>query len=308
MSKVLVTGVNGFVGQHLAKELAENGYTVVGVGGAQGATDQSADVAEYQVLDLTNPKEAAQINFKDIVGVIHLAGMAAVGPSFDDPLLYMNVNVGIEVNLFEAAMKQGAAPRFVVISSGTLYDPKAELPLTERSPVLPSSPYAVSKFGQEQMGLYYATRGFDTIIARPFNHIGPGQGPGFLIPDLAEQIVAIEESKAEKLLVGNLDAKRDYTDVRDIVRAYRLLLEKGKSGETYNICSGKPLSGHEVLDGLLASTNVKPTVEQDPDKMRPSDNPIVYGSFDKIQEDTGWAPEIALATTFVDVIADWRSK
>jgi GDP-4-dehydro-6-deoxy-D-mannose reductase len=308
MSKVLVTGVNGFVGQHLAKELAENGYTVVGVGGAQGATDQSADVAEYQVLDLTNPKEAAQINFKDIVGVIHLAGMAAVGPSFDDPLLYMNVNVGIEVNLFEAAMKQGAAPRFVVISSGTLYDPKAELPLTERSPVLPSSPYAVSKFGQEQMGLYYATRGFDTIIARPFNHIGPGQGPGFLIPDLAEQIVAIEESKAEKLLVGNLDAKRDYTDVRDIVRAYRLLLEKGKSGETYNICSGKPLSGHEVLDGLLASTNVKPTVEQDPDKMRPSDNPIVYGSFDKIQKDTGWSPEIPLATTFTDVIADWRSK
>jgi GDP-4-dehydro-6-deoxy-D-mannose reductase len=308
MSKILVTGVNGFVGQHLAKELADNGYTVIGVGGAQGATEKSPYVADYQVLDLTNPGEAAKINFSDISGVVHLAGMAAVGPSFDDPMLYMNVNVGIEVNLFEAAMKQDAKPRFIIISSGTLYDPKAGLPLTEASPVLPNSPYAVSKFGQEQMGLYYETRGFETIIARPFNHIGPGQGPGFIVPDLTQQIVAIEKGNANEVLVGNLDAQRDYTDVRDIARAYRLLLEKGNSGEIYNICSGKALSGHDILKGILASTKLSPEIKQDPDKMRPSDNPIIYGSHDKLTNDTGWQPEIAIETTLADVVSDWRSK
>jgi GDP-4-dehydro-6-deoxy-D-mannose reductase len=308
MSKILVTGVNGFVGQHLAKELSDNGYEVIGVGGAQGATEKSPYVAEYQVLDLTNRDEAAKIDFSDIAGVIHLAGMAAVGPSFDDPMLYMNVNVGIEVNLFEAAMKQGAKPRFIIISSGTLYDPKADLPLTEESPVLPNSPYAVSKFGQEQMGLYYETRGFETIIARPFNHIGPGQGPGFIVPDLTQQVVAIEKGAVNELLVGNLDAQRDYTDVRDIARAYRLLFEQGRSGHTYNICSGKALSGHDVLKGILASTEINPEAKQDPDKMRPSDNPVIYGSFEKIAQDTGWAPEIKIETTLADVVSDWRNK
>jgi GDP-4-dehydro-6-deoxy-D-mannose reductase len=303
MSKILVTGVNGFVGQHLAKELADNGYTVIGVGGAQGATEQSPYVSEYQVLDLTNPQEADKIDFKDVSGVVHLAGMAAVGPSFDDPMLYMNVNVGIEVNLFEAAMKQEAKPRFIIISSGTLYDPQAQLPLTEESPVLPNSPYAVSKFGQEQMGLYYETRGFEVIIARPFNHIGPGQGPGFIVPDLAQQIVSAEKDNSSQILVGNLDAKRDYTDVRDIARAYRLLIEKGRSGETYNICSGKALSGHEILQGLLDSTQLKPDVKQDEAKMRPSDNPLIYGSYEKLANDTGWKPEIATNTTLADVIA-----
>lgn len=308
MSKILVTGVNGFVGQHLAKELADSGYSVIGVGGAQGATEKSPHVTEYQVLDLTKPDEAAQIDFSDIEGAVHLAGMAAVGPSFDDPMLYMNVNVGIEVNLFEAAMKQNAKPRFIIISSGTLYDPKASLPLTEGSPVLPNSPYAVSKFGQEQMGLYYGTRGLEAIIARPFNHIGPGQGPGFIVPDITQQVVAVEKGEAQEVLVGNLDAQRDYTDVRDIVRAYRLLLEKGKPGEIYNICSGKALSGHDILKGILASTEINPAIKQDPDKMRPSDNPIIYGSFDKLARDTGWKPEIKIETTLADVVSDWRDK
>jgi GDP-4-dehydro-6-deoxy-D-mannose reductase len=196
----------------------------------------------------------------------------------------------------------------VVVSSGTLYDPKASQPLIETSPVLPNSPYAVSKIGQEQMALYYETRGFETIIARPFNHIGPGQGPGFIVPDFAQQIVNIEKGVQQEMLVGNLDAKRDYTDVRDIVRAYRLLLEKGRSGEIYNICSGKPLSGHQILAGLSDATGTKPTARQDPAKMRPSDTPLLVGSHEKLATDTGWQPEIALEKTFADVIADWRSR
>ncbi len=308
MKRILVTGANGFVGQHLSKELADNGIEVVGVGGPRGATEKSPYVTTYLELDLTKPEDAKQIDFTNIDGVIHLAGLAAVDASFDEPMLYMNTNIGIQVNLFEAALAQKASPRFLIISSGNLYDASAELPLTESSPVLANSPYAVSKIGQEQMTLYYQTRGFECITARPFNHIGPGQGLGFIVPDLAKQIIEVEKGSAGQVMVGNLDAQRDYTDVRDIARAYRLLLEKGSSGEIYNICSGQARSGHEILNGLLALSDHKPEVQPDPARLRPSDNPLIYGSHDKLTEATGWQPEISLETTFADVMADWRSR
>ena len=158
MQKVLVTGANGFVGQHLVKELAENGMTVVGVGGQTGVTEKSPHVSEYMVLDLNDAEAVKKIDFKDIDGVIHLAGLAAVEPSFKDPMLYISTNIGIQVNLLEAALAQKASPRVLTISSGNLYDGKADLPLTELSPVLASSPYAVSKIGQEQMARYYQNR------------------------------------------------------------------------------------------------------------------------------------------------------
>ena len=202
-------------------------------------------------LDLNNPNDVEKVDFHGIDGVIHLAGLAAVGTSFSEPMNYINTNIGIEVNLFETALKQKAYPRFLIISSGTLYDPKAELPLIETSGVLPSSPYAISKLGQEQSAQYYSQRGFECIITRPFNHIGPGQGTGFILPDITKQVIEYEQGSSREILVGNLDAKRDYTDVRDIVRAYRLLIEKGRPSEVYNICSGRPLSGHEILDHVL---------------------------------------------------------
>jgi GDP-4-dehydro-6-deoxy-D-mannose reductase len=146
------------------------------------------------------------------------------------------------------------------------------------------------------------------VIARPFNHIGPGQNLGFLVPDLTKQVVDAERGLAEKIMVGNLEAKRDYTDVRDIARAYRLLLEKGKSGEAYNICSGVSHSGQEMLDLILAKAGSKVIVEQDPARMRPSDTPDIYGSHEKLTIDTGWQPEIPLETTLADVLADWRSR
>jgi GDP-4-dehydro-6-deoxy-D-mannose reductase len=307
MKKILVTGANGFVGQHLVKELSENGASVVGIGGHQVPTGETTYLEDYLELDLSKAAEAERIDFTNIDGVVHLAGLAAVGPSFDDPMFYINTNVGIEVNLLEAALKQNAKPRVLVISSGNLYDPKAPVPLTEESPVDPSSPYAVSKIGQEQMGHYYAKRGLECIIVRPFNHIGPGQGPGFIVPDLAKQIVDVEKGAASEILVGNLDAQRDYTDVRDIVRAYRLLLEKGQPGDTYNISSGKPLSGHDILKGLQQAAGSQAPVKQDPSKVRPSDIPVLYASYDKLAHDTGWQPEIDLDKTLSDVIAYWRS-
>jgi GDP-4-dehydro-6-deoxy-D-mannose reductase len=307
MRKVLITGVNGFVGQHLARELAANNIEVVGTGGPNSAQPAS-EMTRYLSLDLTNSHEAAKIDFTGIDGVIHLAGLAAVGPSFDEPMRYITTNIGIETNLFEAALAQQASPRFLIISTGALYDPSAELPLTESSQVTPSSPYAVSKIGQEQMAHYYGRRNLECVIARPFNHIGPGQGLGFIVPDLAQQIIEAEKGAAQSIKVGNLEAKRDYTDVRDIARAYRLLLEKGTPGEVYNVCSGTALSGQQILEGLAQAANLMPAVEQDPAKMRPGDTPELRGSHDKLTHDTGWQPEIALESTLADVIADWRTK
>jgi len=303
MKKILLTGANGFVGLHLAKELSNNDIRVIGIGGSQGVEAVPKWFYDYQVLDLTDKDETLKINFEDIDGVIHLAGKAAVGPSFDDPMGYINTNIGIEVNLFEAALSQNVFPKFLIISSGSLYDPAAGSPLSEESIVLPSSPYAVSKLGQEQMAQYYTTRGFECIIARPFNHIGPGQGLGFIVPDLASQIVSGSEVK-----VGNLEAERDYTDVRDIVRAYKLLLEKGTSGEIYNICSGRSLSGHDLLDRMTSLVEHKPTIVSDPSKMRPSDNPIIFGSHKKLTDATGWEPTIDIETTLQDVLNDWKNK
>jgi GDP-4-dehydro-6-deoxy-D-mannose reductase len=306
MPKILVTGANGFAGRHVTAELVNNNYEVIAVGGSQAPGIKANDVISYITLDLTDKAETEKINFNEVMGVVHLAGMTSVGASFEQPMQYMMVNIGIEINLFETALKQGARPRFLIVSSGTLYDPKASQPLTETSPVLPNSPYAVSKIGNEQMAQYYATRGFEIVIARPFNHIGPGQEPGFIVPDFAKQIVAIEKGDQANMVVGNLDAKRDYTDVRDIARAYRLLIEKGKSGETYNICYGKPLSGHDILYGLCEAAQVKPKIKQDPSKMRPSDTPMISGNHDKITNDTGWQPEITLEATLSDVINYWR--
>jgi GDP-4-dehydro-6-deoxy-D-mannose reductase len=306
--KILVTGVNGFVGQHLVKELVDNSIEVVGVGGSIGSVDSIPGVSAYQVIDLSKKEDAAKIDFSGIDGVIHLAGLAAVGPSFDNPMQYINVNIGIETNLFEAALAQNTKPKFVIVSSGSLYDPRVALPLSEKSSVIPSSPYAVSKIGQEQMAHYYGLRGFECIVVRPFNHIGPGQNPGFLVPDVAQQIIEVEKGSADSVLVGNLDAKRDYTDVRDIVRAYRLVLERGVAGKTYNICSGASVSGHDIVNGLLKAAGGTIKIEQDPDRMRPSDAPDIYGDHGTITKDTGWEPEISLDKTLSDVIADWRNR
>jgi len=308
MNRVLVTGANGFVGGHLVKELHEHNIEVVGIGGAHGSSPKPQYVDKYLQVDLMDPAEVAAIDLHPIEGIIHLAGLAVAGASFDNPLGYITTNIGIETNLFELALKQGVRPRFLAISTGTLYDPKAPLPLTEKSAVIPSSPYAVSKLGQEQMAQYYQMRGFDCVIARPFNHIGPGQNLGFIVPDLIKQVIDYEQGKATEVLAGNLDAKRDYTDVRDIVRAYRLLLEHGKDGEIYNICSGNSISGHEILELIIDETHTTPPVRQDPSRMRPSDTPVLFGDHTKITADTGWQPAIFLKDTIRDTVEDWHNR
>jgi GDP-4-dehydro-6-deoxy-D-mannose reductase len=305
MKTILVTGSGGFVGKHLLKELSEHSYGIIGIDKVKDASSKNVEVLS---VDLMNPKDVAKIDFKKIEAVIHLAGLAAVGPSFDEPMQYITTNMGIQVNLFEEALKQNARPRFLIISSGSIYNPGVKMPLDEKSELLAGSPYAVSKMGQESVAAYYQNRGFECVIARPFNHIGPGQGLGFLIPDIAQQIVESEKGQRDHIELGNLDSKRDYTDVRDIVRAYRLLVEKAKAGETYNVCSGVAVSGNVILETLIKLSKVKIKVENDPARMRPSDAPILYGSNKKLRQHTGWSPEIKLATTLDDVLSDMRNR
>jgi len=300
--KILVTGANGFVGQHLARELASHGYVVAGLGGNNLPPPDLTVFDEYLSLDLLDTRSVNKISFKGVDSVIHLSGLAAVGPSYDQPMNYITTNIGLELNLFEAAIKQRMFPRFLIISSGSLYSSFEKLPLDESSPVVPNSPYAVSKLGQENLAQYYLSRGFECIVARPFNHIGPGQGPGFIVPDLVAQISSAKISGQKTIKVGNLAAKRDYSDVRDIARAYRLLIEQGRSGEIYNVCSGKSLSGQEILNKLLSAAQVQLTPVVDKARLRPVDNPDIYGSHQKITQDTGWRPQIPINTTLEDVL------
>lgn len=304
--KVLVTGAAGFVGRHMLKELGENGHDAIAV-----VHESEPDIENFETIHVDlNDYEAVRkkIDYKKIGSVIHLAGLAAVGPSFNEPMKYIATNIGIETNLFEAALLQKQLIRFLITSSGAVYSPNQPMPLTEDAKIIASSPYVVSKIGQEQMAVYYGSRGFECIIARPFNHIGPGQREGFLIPDLAKQVIAIENGGANEIAVGNLDAKRDYTDVRDIVRCYRLLIEKGNTSSTYNICSGKSLSGKEILKLILNQSEARPRVVEDTARMRPSDAPEIYGDASKIAKDTGWQPSIPIEQTIKDVLKEWRTS
>ena len=306
--KILVTGANGFVGQHLAKELANHGYNVAGIGGNNIPPPNLTFFDEYLSLDLLDTTTVNKISFKDVDSVIHLSGLAAIGPSYDQPMNYITTNIGLELNLFETAIKQKMFPGFLIISSGSLYSSLEKLPLDESSHVIPSSPYAVSKLGQENLAQYYLSRGFECIIARPFNHIGPGQGPGFIVTDLIEQIKLVKEKHKSIISVGDLSTKRDYTDVRDIVRAYRLLIERGRPGEIYNVCSGKSISGEEILSRLIKLSGVKAKIVIDKNKYRPSDIKDIYGSYDKLARDTGWSPAIDIDITLRDALTNYLDK
>jgi GDP-4-dehydro-6-deoxy-D-mannose reductase len=303
--KALVTGGTGFAGRHLVDLLLSKGHQVSVTSMNSGG---STNGAELIVADLTKPAEVNKIDLRDIDAVYNLAGLAGVGASFAEPSRYLEVNSNIQINLFEACLKQDVRPSFLVVSSGNIYSPSAALPLTEESAISPRSPYAVSKLAQEIIGDYYACRDFKVITSRSFNHLGPGQLEGFIAADLAKQIAIAEKTGHNKITVGNLDSKRDYTDVRDIAEAYRLLVEKGQAGERYNICSGKAVSGHDILAGLLKSSKTAVEVVTNPDLMRPSDSAEIYGSNRKIEKDTAWQPSIPLERTLEETLEFWRQR
>lgn len=293
---VAVTGINGFVGKHLARELASHDIAVIGVGQEDQVHDDiSGLVDRYHQADLT---EVWPIRGK-IDAVIHLAGLAAVGPSFDRPQDYLNLNSAMITRMAEYYLRSGAvSPRFVVVSSGAIYSPDQDMPLDEDATTGVSSPYVVSKLLVELQCKFYKTLGLDFVVARPFNHIGPGQLGGFLVPDMIEQLREAEE----EILVGNITTMRDYTDVRDVVSAYReLATSHGLEHGVYNVCSGKSISGSDIVEALkriMGKESVEVVV--DDTRVRPNDPADIVGDSSRLQADTGWAPRIPLQQTLED--------
>lgn len=301
--KALITGSEGFVGTYLRAELEGHGYEVMGIDLREGPHTRSVDLLDAQaVCDLVRDERPD--------AVFHLAAQADVGKSWREPQLTMQVNVVGAVNLMEAVRAVDAERTFLLmVGSSDQYGMLGALGarVTEDTPMQPMTPYAISKRTQEELArLYVRSYGMRICMTRSFNHSGAGQRLGFMIPDFASGIVRIERGLSDRLLVGNLSAKRDFTHVRDIVRAYRLIAERGKSGEAYNVGSGSAHSAQEVLDKLCAMVACDVRVEQDPRRMRPSDTPVICSDHTKLTSDTGWEPELPLEAILEDTLNYYR--
>jgi GDP-4-dehydro-6-deoxy-D-mannose reductase len=297
--KVVVTGVNGFVGRHLAIELADQGHEVIGMGLGPPDPVVSPNLSDYHEVDLRQRWPAV-----DCDGVVHLAALSEVGPSFDHPQEYIEANSAPMTHLGEALLKVKKHIRIVVVSTGAVYRGPYGIAWDEVTPVVPSSPYIVSKLVTEAQSSYYHDRGLDVIVMRPFNHIGPGQRNGFLLPDLVSGIREWKKS-GHPLRVGNLDTRRDYTDVRDVARAYRLALEAPRLAErVFNICSGKSISGRELLETVSTAFSFQhpPDTTDDPTKFRPGDPKDIFGDNTAIHQALGWRPAIPVLQSVRDVV------
>jgi GDP-4-dehydro-6-deoxy-D-mannose reductase len=305
---ILITGINGFVGKHLARELSKRGCKVSGTS-RETKLDASLNIAveSYTACDLLSSEDVSKIPLKGIDAVISLAGFAKVGDSFINPEMYIHVNVGVLSVIGERLVKIGSKARVIAVSTGAVYDSSQPLPLSEDSTVISSgSPYALSKIAMEKSAGELRAKGLDCIIVRPFNHIGPGQEPGFLLPDLYERSRESLTSPTHDLRVGDLSTKRDYTDVRDVVRAYAdLATAEHLDHAVYNVCSGASIEGKLLLEHLLKETGLsgKINVVQDPAMMRPNDPRDVYGNCNRLHSQTGWQPSIELERTIKDFVS-----
>jgi len=291
--RVLVTGsVGGFVGPWLLRHLAESG-------------DEAFELPlEVDIRDGDAVLEA--LSKVEPEAVYHLAALSSVRQSWDDPLTTFSVNALGTLNLCNAAASLPRRPRVLLVSSSEVYGrvEPADLPVKETHAFAPVDPYAASKASAEVIGLQaWLGRGLEVVRARPFNHTGPGQGPGFVVPALAAQVADVAAGRAERIAVGNLEVRRDLSDVRDVVSAYRLLMEKGEPGAVYNICRGESVLIAEVLRTLMAITGVEAPVVVDPERFRPADVREQVGDPALLTALTGWKASIPFEQTLVDVLA-----
>jgi GDP-4-dehydro-6-deoxy-D-mannose reductase len=314
--RLLVTGAGGFVGGHLVDFLhaEEPGVEIHGVvlphGGVSWRAASGARVVE---ADLNDPAAAAAV-VEDVRPdrILHLAGQSSVHTSWLDPGGTMRTNVLGIVHLLDAVRRQGLRPAVLVVGSAEEYGPVGpeEMPIREETPLRPASPYAVSKVAQGALALLYGPAGgLRVVLTRTFHHTGPGRGEAFAESSFARQIAEIEAGLRPPILkVGNLDAVRDFADVRDVVRAYWLLLEKGEGGVAYNVCSGTGRPVRRVLDMLLAGSSARIDVSVDPERLRPSDVPAQVGDPSRLRRATGWEAKIPLERTLRDLLDDWRAR
>lgn len=313
--RILITGAGGFAGQYLLNYLINVQPTAKFFGTVYRLEKQNRlpDTVTSIAIDLrdeTNVHAMLADVRPDVI--YHLAAQSSPSRAQTSIWPTLETNIRSQLNLFESCIRLNIKPRTLITTSGEIYrcDTTNLTPLTEDVDLLPESPYALSKVTQDMMGLqYFISHKLPIIRARPFNHTGAGQREDFVAPDFALQIAKIEAKLQEPVMkVGNLSAKRDFSDVRDVVRAYALLIEKGKAGEAYNIASNKAYSIQSVLDTLLTFTNIDIDVQVDSDKLRPVDVPIKQGDFSRLHNLTGWQPTISFETTLRDLLQDCRQR
>jgi GDP-4-dehydro-6-deoxy-D-mannose reductase len=299
--RALVTGAFGFVGRHLCDHLRASGDEVV--------ASEREKVDDAIALDIEDPSSVdIALRAAEPEVVYHLAGWSDVGGSWHHAAEALRANAEGTLHILEGARRVGVR-RVLVISSADVYGivDDADLPITEVHPLRPVSPYAASKVAADYLALQACLgHGQDVVRARSFNHLGPGQSDRFVSSAIAARIATNERDGSDEVPVGNLAARRDFTDVRDVVRAYRLLVEHGAAGEVYNVCSGKAVAVQQLADHLLSLADRPMHLVIDPDRYRPVDVPTVRGSSERLRAATGWGPTIDLDTSLVDILARWR--
>lgn len=311
-----VTGITGFAGSHLAELLLKKGYEVHGLCRWRSRTEniqkfrRKIHLIEGDLLDAHSLQEALMDARPSVV--FHLAAQSFVPASWTSPAVTLEINLVGPCNLFEAIRAAKLEPKIQIACSSEEYGlvKPNEVPMKENNPLRPLSPYGVSKVAMDFLGYqYFKSYGMKIVRTRGFNHTGPRRGEPFVCSSFSKQIAEIEKGKREPVIkVGNLEAKRDFTDVRDMVNGYFLAAQNGKPGEVYNICSGKTIKIKKMLDMLLKMAKVKVKVEQDPARMRPSDVPILHGSAAKFKRQTGWQAKIPFEKTLRDLLNYWRRR
>ena len=305
-----MTGAAGFAGSHLLDLLSAGREPIAAWHRPGGTAPRSVPGVEWRGVDLLDGAavRAAVRAMPAPAAIYHLAGAPHVGRSWDRAVSTLAANVRGTHHLLDALRLERRAAPLLIPSSAMVYQP-SNAPLSEDAPLVPPNPYGVSKLAQELLGLHALADGLDVRIARPFNHVGPRQNPSFALSDFAKQIAEIEAGRRDaEIVVGNLAAERELTDVRDTVRAYRLVIERGRPGRPYNVSSAAPLSIRDALDRLVARARVQVRIRVDPARLRPNDVPRLTGDPARIGAELGWRPEIPLERTLDDVLEYWRSE
>lgn len=303
--KVLITGIDGFVAPHLARLLC-NKHSVYGTYFIE--PKNRIENIVYRKMDIIDQKQVSDIISEIMPDIIyHLAGLGSVSESWKNPEMAFKANADGTRNLLESVAKAKIHPRILIISSAEVYGNPVYLPMDEKHPLNPQSPYGISKLQLERNAANYPE--LPIILARSFNHTGPGQTSTFVCSAFAQQIAKIEKGQLEPVILhGNLSLKRDFSDVRDIVRAYEALIEKGKSGEAYNVCSGKLFTLAYILDTLISFSSKEIKKSLDSSRLRKDDIPVLYGDNSKLVNTTSWQPEIDFKQTLKDLLAYWREN
>ena len=310
--KSLIIGGAGFVGAYLIRHLRDekNRDVFVTKMPHETITEDGIRVYDLNILD----KDAICTLLEEVQPdeIFHLAAQSSVAVSWKNPALTVDVNVKGGVNVLDAVRETCPNARVLLIGSGEEYGhvKSEEMPIVEENAVRPGNIYAATKVCQNLLGAIYAEAyNMDVMMVRAFNHIGPNQIPQFVVADFCKQVADIEAGRQEPVMkVGNLSARRDFTDVRDVVRAYGMIIEKGTAGETYNVGSGHAIAIQEILDKILEESTAEISVEKDPSKFRPVDVPVIEANTNKLREATGWEPQIPLTQTIKETVNYWRNK